>query len=72
MSPDDPATTPATQYWGVQAFRLTGTEPDQRTVAGGIERHAHPDGGFGRPVPTLWHSYCAVRVLHLLGEWSTP
>lgn len=65
MAPTGPA-NPATQYWGVQAFRLAGIAPDPVVVRDAVDRARHPDGGFG--APTLWHSYCALRVLRLLDE----
>jgi hypothetical protein len=70
----DPARTRgslATRYWGVQAAQLCGAPLPVDQMAKQILDAQHDDGGFGEPGPSsLWHTYCALRVLQLVDRWS--
>jgi prenyltransferase beta subunit len=70
---DRAGTTPATFYWGLRAASLTGTRVAWREAAQRIEDFRCADGGYGSGERgQLWHTYCCVNALNLVGAHAVP
>jgi hypothetical protein len=68
MRPDSDTCSLATQYWGLRAAGLCGVPVSSPQVRDFVSALRNPDGGFGGfggegGRSTLWHTYCAMRVL---------
>lgn len=73
MHPGSTECSLATQYWGIRAAGLCGVRPPREPVRTYAASSQNLDGGFGGRDgrSTLWHTYCALRVLHLSEETTS-
>lgn len=63
---DDTATL-AASYWGFRAGEVLDTIVWTDRLGPAVQSLGNPDGGFGAAAqPTLWESYCALRVMSRL------
>jgi prenyltransferase/squalene oxidase-like repeat protein len=56
-------------YWGVRAGEVLGARVWTGRIRAGLAATRRGDGGYGTgAVSTLWETYCALRVLSIVGE----
>lgn len=68
-SPDNPLATPATFYWGLQVASLVGMIIPAAAIGRNLSHFVCADGGYGEQGhPTIWHTYCGVRVADMVAK----
>lgn len=71
-APDVQTSSLATMYWGVNALSLCDRRVPAAPVLASLASAQHPGGGFGDPGgPTLWHTYCALRIHQIVTGWGS-